>query len=416
VKAAEAEATSESQLALLRGEWARVKDLAARVASLRRARAERHVEIDLGHQIYETPEIPIDPFSPGFGALFGRSRRCSHSAVTSWWGHSPLSRSWMRRGASSTPHAGRRSLRSCDARRRIAERPRRDRPGPRTSRGARFARQGDVESLMRMADTMLAKGTTGDADVAKSAVRRAVCVSGSHCRPFPMRSSRRRARSDSRTSSASPTSRGELPARDRVEPALPGAEEGSARAGASPRCRPRSRRRQGAQQLVDQFAIHPYVNSLGIRYLPPLETEWVLVEDFAEAANGPRTSPLLDALALTGRRALSRMRIEPITPRARSSVVEGLGLDVREYVLVCMPADVFVNVGARLGWGQQRVLRRIRRLYQLLRDGKLRRAGRGDARFGGLYDVCSIARDDAREGVVTRFAIVRRERMRTPGA
>ena len=42
-------------------------------------------------------------------------------------------------------------------------------------------------------------------------------------------------------------------------------------------------------------------------------------------------------------------------------------LDVREHVLVCVPADVFVNVGAR-------------------------------------------------EGVVARFAIVRRERVRTPGA
>jgi hypothetical protein len=30
-----------------------------------------------------------------------------------------------------------------------------------------------------------------------------------------------------------------------------------------------------------------------------------------------------------------------------------------------------------------------------------------------LYDVCSIARDDGREGVVARFAVVRRERMQS---
>jgi len=37
----------------------------------------------------------------------------------------------------------------------------------------------------------------------------------------------------------------------------------------------------------------------------------------------------------------------------------------------------------------------------------------GDVRFGGVYDVCSIARDDEREGVAARFAVVRRERMQS---
>jgi len=37
----------------------------------------------------------------------------------------------------------------------------------------------------------------------------------------------------------------------------------------------------------------------------------------------------------------------------------------------------------------------------------------GDVRFGGVYDVCSIARDDEREGLVARFAVVRRERMQS---
>jgi len=417
-EAAEAEATSESQLALLRGEWARVKDLAAGVASLRRARAERHVEIDLGHQIYETPEIPIDPFSPGFGALFGRSAEMLAQRRDELVGalatleklDAPGREFYAARRAAFAALVLTLDEESQSARAAID-------PDRVRLEALASLDKGDVESLMRMADTMLAKGTTGDADVAKSAGAQSRVRVGKPLPPFP----------DAVVAKARALGLAHEQREPNVEgvsylraiawnPLFPGAEEGSAASRRITTVPPSfAAAPKAAQQLVDQFAIHPYVNSLGIRYLPPLETEWVLVEDFAEAATVPETSPLLDALALTGRRALSRMRIEQSLRERGPSVVEGLGLDVREYVLVCMPADVFVNVGARLGWGQQPYWTHFDG-YQLLRDGKLRALVGGDARFGGLYDVCSIARDDAREGVVTRFAIVRRERMRTPGA
>jgi hypothetical protein len=47
----------------------------------------------------------------------------------------------------------------------------------------------------------------------------------------------------------------------------------------------------------------------------------------------------------------------------------------------------------------------------VLEGGKLRALAGGDVRYGGIYDLCSISRADEREGVTTRFAVVRRERL-----
>ena len=48
------------------------------------------------------------------------------------------------------------------------------------------------------------------------------------------------------------------------------------------------------------------------------------------------------------------------------------------------------------------------------RGGKLRALAGGDGRFGGINDLVSISRTDAREGVYARFAVVRRVRMVAP--
>jgi hypothetical protein len=153
------------------------------------------------------------------------------------------------------------------------------------------------------------------------------------------------------------------------------------------------------------------VNSLGVRYLPPLEPEWVLVEDFPEDAI-PEGSPLLEALGLGWRRAPSRVGIERVLRERGVAVLEKLGLDAGQHLLTCVPPDVYANVGVRRGWGRQEYWTHFDG-YQVLREGRLRALVGGDARFGGLYDVCSIARDDEREGVVARFAVVRRERMQS---
>jgi hypothetical protein len=47
----------------------------------------------------------------------------------------------------------------------------------------------------------------------------------------------------------------------------------------------------------------------------------------------------------------------------------------------------------------------------VLKGGKIRALVGGDVRFGGIFDLCSINRVDEREGVIARFAVVRRERL-----
>jgi len=49
--------------------------------------------------------------------------------------------------------------------------------------------------------------------------------------------------------------------------------------------------------------------------------------------------------------------------------------------------------------------------YQVMKGGRLRALVGGNARFGGLFDLASISRDDGRENTVVRFAVIRRERL-----
>jgi len=49
--------------------------------------------------------------------------------------------------------------------------------------------------------------------------------------------------------------------------------------------------------------------------------------------------------------------------------------------------------------------------YQVMKGGRIRALVGGHAQYGGLYDLCSISRDDARENTLVRFAVIRRERL-----
>jgi hypothetical protein len=48
--------------------------------------------------------------------------------------------------------------------------------------------------------------------------------------------------------------------------------------------------------------------------------------------------------------------------------------------------------------------------YQVWKEGRLRALVGGNVRFGGAHDLCSIGREEAREKVLTRLAVIRRER------
>jgi hypothetical protein len=163
--------------------------------------------------------------------------------------------------------------------------------------------------------------------------------------------------------------------------------------------------------LVGQYVRHVFVSSGGARYRPAFTAETVLIEDFAEDQEAPASSsPLLSALGLPGRRGLARDAIEQaLLERGAHILADELNLDPLEFRLVCIPQDLYSRFGRDRGWGRQRQWTHFDG-YQLTSKGALRALVGGDARYGGLQDLTSIAPSDERDTVVARFAIVRRAR------
>ncbi len=163
-------------------------------------------------------------------------------------------------------------------------------------------------------------------------------------------------------------------------------------------------------ETLSLFALHQFVNSAGVRYVPvPAARETLLVESHADGDD--TATPLLRALGLERRRGLARDHIEERLWRNGARILaDQLGLDPLGFRLVCIPQDVFVRLGRDRGWGRRAEWTHFDG-YQVLAGNRLRALVGGHVRFGGLYDLCSIARDDARENTLARFAVVRRERL-----
>jgi hypothetical protein len=163
-------------------------------------------------------------------------------------------------------------------------------------------------------------------------------------------------------------------------------------------------------ETISLFALHLYVNSAGIRYVPlPAPREALLVETHAEG-DEPVT-PLMRELGLGQRRALSRDDIEAAVSRHGARILsEHLGLDPSGFRIVCVPPDVFMRIGRSRGWGQRQEWTHFDG-YQVVSGGRLHALVGGNARYGGVVDLASISRDDGRENTVVRFAVIRRERL-----
>jgi hypothetical protein len=166
-----------------------------------------------------------------------------------------------------------------------------------------------------------------------------------------------------------------------------------------------------ARVLAGQFIQQIFLNSGGARYLPPLAAETVLLEDFAENESADLPSKLVAALGLAKRSGRSRAEIESALMRCGPEILENsLGLDPTEFRLVCIPYDLYTRFGRERGFGKWSHWTHFDG-YQVMGGNRLRALVGGDGRFGGLYDLVSISPSDAREGVYSRFAIVRRARM-----
>jgi len=164
-------------------------------------------------------------------------------------------------------------------------------------------------------------------------------------------------------------------------------------------------------ETVSLFALHLFANSAGIRYLPMLSpSEFVLLETHAEGDDTP--SGLVRALGLERRRTVAREDIELALVRHGSGIASGMGLDPRAFRIVCVPPDVYMRVGPGRGWGAREEWTHFDG-YQVRQNGRLLALVGGNARYGGISDLCGISSTDARDNVVARFAVVRRERLAT---
>jgi hypothetical protein len=141
----------------------------------------------------------------------------------------------------------------------------------------------------------------------------------------------------------------------------------------------------------------------------PVAREALLMETHAEG-EAPVTS-LVRELGFDGRRGLSRDAIEAaLLEHGARIVAEHLGLDPLAFRIVCVPPDVFMRLGRERGWGTRPEWTHFDG-YQVMRGGRLRALVGGNVQFGGIADLCSIARDDERENTVARFAVIRRDRL-----
>ena len=163
-------------------------------------------------------------------------------------------------------------------------------------------------------------------------------------------------------------------------------------------------------ETVSLFALHLFVNSAGVRFVPvPVQHETLLVE--AHPDGDETVTPLVGELGLDRRRGLSRDEIEAALRRHGARIIgEKLGLDPLAFCLVCIPADIFMRLGGSRGWGQRPEWTHFDG-YQVMKGAQLRALVGGNSKFGGVFDFCSISRDDGRDNTLARFAVVHRERL-----
>lgn len=397
------------------GDWSKVKELSHRIRTLRQIVSEKHALLALGQAIYDATDVPLDPFSPGFQTLFAVSTQAVAQAQERILAH--LSTLENTDASCRSFYTSRRtyfqtlSLNSLETASHLT----RPDPGRLRREAMQALDRGDLEHLEQLAQTMLEP----DAPPAE------VVVPPPHTVPATAMSL---ASAFSEETLANARTLGLAPARVGPDgefyeylscccvwrttfPDRPLTEGGKRIKGCTCGhvCPPSI---PGAlKETLDLLMVHPFVNSGGARYLPRFTAEQVLVEDFPEGDAKTHDSELLATLGLHKRTGVSRLEIEQALLQHGSRVVkDALHLDPHEFRLLCIPFDLYSRLGPSRSWGQQPLWTHFDG-YQILEGGKLRALVGGSAQYGGVYDLCSISRADEREGVTTRFAVVRRERL-----
>jgi len=417
----------ETRRAVAQQEWERVQELATEVAALKGPSPVTQADLDLADKVYGGSEVAVDPFSWALDALLGRTGQSKTALrdqlVAALGALEQEEQEWAPLFAARRDYFAK--LPIAEGQQAVAAAGKDD-VGRLQHRAAEAAERGDAEELKRIAQEML-KARPSQAAAAPAAERTA--PSGARPvypqelgQPFP----------DAGVERAGKLGLAHLQLSLKYPELVQHAAETFDRYGWHPSfpaqevakngeayLRPLIERAAVPQELVDPlleattlFALHPFVNSGGVRYLPLFpESEFMLVEDFPEDAVSAEPSELLKALGLGRRAGLSRLEIEMRLREQGSAIVrERLGLDPVKFRLICIPYDLYTRLGQERNWGRQPRWTHVDG-YQLLKGGRMRALVAGDVRYGGLFDLCSISQIDERESVLSRFAVIHRERL-----
>jgi hypothetical protein len=423
---------AQTRRAVDRQDWTQVQELTVRATGFRRLLEEKRSEMELAKAIYGAADVVIDPFSPGFSALLesGGSRTAAvrDELVATLTSLAKVDPEWSDLYAQRRTYFAELSLSPELRVQEVAG----DTANELQQQMQRAAAKGDLEQLNRLAGEMLKASAKPQSGQPVGGPRQATPTRRSAtfptlAQPFPAavrESARALGFAHVEMTPQIPTLRktlSEFLDWYTWHPSFPVqelAKEGSMhlRPLLKEALKDVPEAAEVTEPLVEvaaQFSLHPYVNGGGARYLPILaDTECVLIEDFPEEGTAGN-SELLSALGLTQRSGLSRMEIEAALRQHGGQILQSrLGLDPRTFRLVCVPFDVYFRVGRDRGWGQQQHWTHIDG-YQIMQGSRLRALVGGDVRYGGLLDLCSISPSDQREGVMTRFAIIHRERLLT---
>jgi len=401
--------------AMEQGDWGAVRELSGRFNILRRLLDRKHPLMEMGQSVYSSNLPLIDPFSPGLQALAGVQ-------TTSL----PILRDksiqlTMRLIEDDPPWAPFYSRRQAAFRDLDLSSEKTDTSSPiRESRVEEEAlgalKEGRFEQLERIAETLLKKETAPSKGGGEMAVG---SVAGNHARDlfytFPettLTAAKRLglfpARVESRRKNLA------VFCRYAWHPPLFGQEETPEDALRLENIDLPPGTPEALKGRIQLLMLHPFINSGGGRFIPTLVAEDLLVETFPDPdgeGDGP-PSALVEALGLRGRRGLTRIEIEQaLLEKGGKIMKDELGLDPWDFRLLCIPPDIHLRLGGTFGWGEKPHWTHMDG-YMVMHDRRLRSLAGGDVRFGGIYDLVGLGVNYASEGVIARFAVVQRERMK----
>ena len=163
---------------------------------------------------------------------------------------------------------------------------------------------------------------------------------------------------------------------------------------------------------LEMYLDRPFVNSGGARYLPQLGDEDLLVEDFDDPPPG---APAGEPPHARGPRPRPPLRPEPGPDRARppgERQPDGGGDRARPTAPSASSASprtpTSASASAR-GWGKQPQWTHMDGF--MLQNRKWLALAGGDTRFGGVFDLVGLGRENDIENLTARFAVVQRRRL-----